>query len=197
MPASYDQTAKHYDRLLGPLERHYLSGLRAEMFALIPADSILLEIGAGTGANFRFYPESDLAVASEPSAGMLEFARSKARNIELVQADVLALPFPADHFDVVFAALVFCSVADPGAGFAEIRRVIKPGGRLFLLEHVRPSGLLGFIFDNLSLVTVPLFDDHFNRRTAQTVESSGFRIIEVRKKAFGAVNLIVCEPDDR
>lgn len=111
----------------------------------------------------------------------------------MVQADAESLPFPANHFDAAFATLVFCSVADPAKAFAELRRVIRPRGRLVLLEHVRPDGILGYFADILSVLTVAVLGDHFNRQTARTVTDAGFTVIELHKRAFGIINLIVCE----
>ncbi|HMS07930.1 MAG TPA: hypothetical protein PKE66_00420, partial [Pyrinomonadaceae bacterium] len=87
----------------------------------------------------------------------------------------------------------FCSIPRPENAFAELRRVVRPGGRVVLLEHVRPPGLLGMVFDLLNFATVALIDDHFNRRTADVAVASGLRLVENRRKLAGIVNLIVLE----
>jgi ubiquinone/menaquinone biosynthesis C-methylase UbiE len=103
------------------------------------------------------------------------------------------LPFAENSFDAAFATLVFCSIPQPELAFVELQRVVRPGGKIVLLEHVRPNGFLGYVFDLLNVFTVALIDDHFNRRTAQLAENSGLKLMEVRQKAGGAVNIIVCE----
>ena len=123
---------------------------------------------------------------------MIHIAAGKVHSSVLLIADAQELPFPADSFDAAFATLVFCSIPDPNKALTELRRVLKPGGTVILLEHVRPPGPLGRIFDLLNYVTSFLFEDYFNRETAKIVEMAGFDIIEVRKKARGIVNLIIC-----
>ena len=189
----YDRLAKYYDRAFAPFEGRYLARLRAETLAFLPDNAAILEIGAGTGANFRFYPPARQAVASEISAGMLAFAKDKAVGIQLVRTDAQFLPFAANLFDAAFATLVFCSIPSPEAAFAELKRVVMPGGKIILLEHVRPKGLLGYAFDLLNIFTVALIDDHFNRNTARLAENAGLKVLEVREKAFGIINLIICE----
>jgi len=193
----YDKFAKGYDKAFAPFEKRFLSKWRAETLSYLPENSRILEIGAGTGANFQFYPASECAVASEISLKMLEFARNKTDEIRLVQASAEVLPFAANSFDAAFATLVFCSVPNPRNAFAELQRVVKPNGKIVLLEHVRPKGLPGFLFDFLNILTVALIEDHFNRQTAQLAESAGLKILEVKPKAFGIVNLIVCENDKK
>lgn len=191
--AVYDRLARFYDCAFAPFEERFLSRWRAETLALLPSDGTILEIGAGTGANFRFYPEGGHAFSTELSIKMLEVAAGKAKRNKLIQSDAESLPFGENVFDAAFATLVFCSIPDPAKAFAELRRVVKPGGRIILLEHVRPKRVLGRIFDLLNVLTVLLIDDHFNRRTAELAAKSGLQIEEVREKARGAVNLIVCE----
>lgn len=193
MQLTYDRLAKFYDRAFEPFERRWLSRLRAETLALLPRDASILEIGAGTGANFKFYPQNRQAVATEISIKMLQFAKGKTDAIRLVQADAQSLPFPANHFDAAFATLVFCSIPSPDKAFADLIRTVKPNGKIVLLDHVRPKGLLGYFFDLLNLLSVALIDDHFNRRTARSAEDAGLRVLEIREKAFGILNLIVCE----
>ena len=125
---------------------------------------------------------------------MLRFARQKSRpaRISLVQSCAEFLPFDNASFDAAFATLVFCSLASPAEAFAELRRVVKPGGSIILLEHVRPRGLLGSLFDLLNLITVPLFDDHFNRRTASSAQLAGLSVLRVEESRLGIMNLIVC-----
>lgn len=189
----YDKLAKGYDRALAPFEKRFLNRWREETLSFLPANSRILEIGAGTGANFGFYPETKSAVASEISIKMLERARRKTTKIELVQADAERLPFAANSFDAAFATLVLCSVPKPENAFAELKRVVRKGGRIVLLEHVRPTGVLGVAFDFLNIFTSRLIEDHFNRETAKLAERSGLKLLEVKRKAFGIVNLIVCE----
>lgn len=193
MPQTYDKLAKYYDGAFAPLEQFFLARLRSETLSHLPANGKILEIGAGTGANFQFYPPCDHAIASEISLKMIDIAKDKAKNIELVQANAEHLPFPANHFDAAFATLVFCSVPSPEIALAEVIRILKPGGRFVLLEHVRPDGVLGYAFDLLNVLTVAVVNDHFNRRTAREVEAAGFRVVSVKKIMFGIVNMIVCE----
>ena len=205
--------APHYDRAMRPLERRVFGRLRASLVGGLPAGARLLELGAGTGANFPFYPEGACGVASEPSREMLRRAVVRLRaegptraeggearaeggearaRVWLVQAAAERLPFADDSFDAAFATLVFCTVGEPAAAFAELRRVVRPGGAVALLEHVRPPGLLGRLFDGLNLLTVPLLGDHFNRRTADEARRAGLRVERVEPHLRGVVQLITC-----
>jgi ubiquinone/menaquinone biosynthesis C-methylase UbiE len=190
----YDRLAARYDRALRPFERRFLSRWRAETLSHLPKGATLLEIGAGTGLNFPHYPIDACGVATDLSCQMLEIAREKPRpaQVALVQCRGESLPFADRSFDAACAALVFCSVMSPAAVFAELQRVVKPGGTVALLEHVRPAGLLGPIFDVLNWFTVRLFEDHFNRRTAEEAEQAGLKVEYEARKAAGIVKIIVC-----
>lgn len=197
-PAVYDRFAAHYDRFFAPLERRFLARLRAETLSALPAESRILEVGAGTGLNFPFYPRGAHGVASELSCEMLKLARGKQHpeRVALVQTSAEQLPFADASFAAAFATLVFCSVASPQTAFAELRRVVRPGGTIALLEHVRPKGLPGFFFDALSLLTVPLLNDHFNRRTADEARRAGLQLVRVEQRTLGIINIIVCRQKD-
>lgn len=189
----YDKFAAGYDKVFAPFEKRFLEKWRGETLSYLPENSRILEIGAGTGANFKFYPPTDFAAASEISMKMIEFAKRKTAEIYLVQADAETLPFPESFFDAAFATLVFCSIPKPENAFAELKRIVKPNGKIILLEHVRPNGFLGYGFDFLNIFTTALIEDCFNRETAKLTENSGLKILELKEKAFGVVNLIVCE----
>lgn len=190
--AVYDSFARFYDRLFAPFEKRFLGRWRSETLSVLPLDAAILELGAGTGANFKFYPTSKIAISSEIASEMLMVAVTKRRSNQLVQADAQSLPFDENSFDAAFATLVFCSIPEPKLAFSELLRVVKPGGTLVLLEHVRPDGSLGVVFDALNVLTVALIDDHFNRRTADIAAAAGLEVLEIRRKAFGVINLIVC-----
>lgn len=177
-----------------PLERWFLTRLRTQTFNLLPRNARVLELGAGTGRNFVFYPDGTSGVATEPSREMLKIAKGRRRPaaVTLVQSRAEELPFQSAVFDAAFATLVFCSVNSPANAFAELRRVVRSGGTILLLEHVRPGGLMGPIFDLINLATVPLFEDHFNRRTADEARTAGLEVLSVEKSLLGAVNLIAC-----
>lgn len=190
----YDRFAPHYERVIGPLEKRFLSRLRSETVKAIPANGYILEIGAGTGLNFAHYPANACGVASEPSFQMIRIAGAKERpaGVKLLRCSAEALPFSDGAFDGALATLVICSVRSPQAAFTELRRVIKPGGTIALLEHVRPRNVLGPIFDLLNLTTVPLFDDHFNRRTAALAQQAGLQVVNIESHALGILQVIIC-----
>ncbi|HET8781177.1 MAG TPA: class I SAM-dependent methyltransferase [Pyrinomonadaceae bacterium] len=189
----YDDVAQYYEGVMSPFQRWGLVKLRQETLSQLPAGRIL-EIGAGTGLNFVHYPPDAHGVAGEFSREMLKIADTKPRpaGIQLLQNRAEHLPFENHSFDAAFATLVFCSVETPAQAFAELRRVVRPGGTVVLLEHVRPGGILGPLFDLLNVFTTRLFDDHVNRRTAKMVSEAGLEVVDVKSRLFGIINLIKC-----
>jgi ubiquinone/menaquinone biosynthesis C-methylase UbiE len=191
--ARYDSVARYYEGVMSPLQRWGLVKLRQETIAQLPRGRIL-EIGAGTGLNFVHYPHDAQGVATEFSREMLKIANTKPKpaQVQLLQNRAEDLPFQTHSFDAAFATLVFCSVESPLKAFAELRRVVRPGGTVMLLEHVRPHGILGPLFDVLNVFTTRLFDDHVNRRTAAMVGEAGLEVVDVKSRLLGIINVIKC-----
>lgn len=180
--------AAYYERVSqGRGERRFFEPLRRELIE--QAHGLVLEVGAGTGLNFPFYiPEKVTRVeAIEPDTTMLSYARSRlplARvPLTLTQATAEALPFADGTFDCAIATLVFCSVSDPVRGFQEIRRVLKPGGTLLLLEHVRAHGYFAAHLQDLlvPLTTRLAGNCHWNRDASQAVREAGFQVDQERR----------------
>lgn len=152
------------------------------------ATGAVLEIGAGTGANFSYYRQAEKIVAVEPDPFMLRRAVKRARHlgldIEFRQAVAEALPFPDASFDAVVATLVFCTVTDPARALAEVGRVLKPGGTFRFIEHVRVEG---GVAAGMQDVLTPVWKRvgagcHLNRRTVDAVEAAGFEIVEMKQE---------------
>ena len=189
---SYPRFAAFYNWLMDRhLVRRGFAPLRRETAG--QARGIVLEVGAGGGQNFPFYEKSRVlrVEAVEPDETMLVHARqilpAAAVPIHLIQAPVEALPFPDAHFDSVVVTLVFCSVRDPARGLREIWRVLKPGGELVLLEHVRAHGKIAArIQDVLVPLTSRIMGNcHWNRDTRQTLLEAGFRVTQFQEKSGG------------
>ncbi len=127
-----------YDLSLVLSEKRGMAARRGELLA--SARGRVLELGAGTGLNLRHYPDGVDLVVSEPDPGMrARLERRAAGRATVIDAGAEELPFPDASFDTVVSTLVLCTVADPAAALAEVRRVLAPDGRLLLIEHVRAS----------------------------------------------------------
>jgi SAM-dependent methyltransferase len=127
-----------YDISLALSERRGMATRRGELLA--SARGRVLELGAGTGLNLRHYPDGVDLVVSEPDPAMrARLERRAAGRATVVDAGAEALPFADASFDTVVSTLVLCTVGDPAAALAEVRRVLAPGGQLLLIEHVRAN----------------------------------------------------------
>lgn len=194
----WDRKARLYDRLTRPME--HMIGLargRAWVFER-PTGGRVLEIGAGTGKNLPRYPTDATVIATDLSPGMLvraceRMAGSPGR-VRYVVMDAEDLAFRDGSFDTVVATCVFCSVPDPVRGLREARRVLRPGGEIVLLEHMRPGGLLGRLFDFLDPLMSRLMGPHINRRTLDNVRKAGLERMEERNVFSDWVKLIVARP---
>ncbi len=181
-PAVNDRLyAALYDAVMWPAERFYLDRLRRELLSL--ARGRLLEIGAGTGANLPHYGGDLRLVLSEPDDAMLR--RARRNSAPAVRAAAGQLAFADASFDTVVSTLVLCTVPDQAAALAEVRRVLRAGGELLLLEHVRSSDPTTA---RLQARLTPGWKKlvrgcHLDRDTAAAVVESGFRIQSLRRLA--------------
>ncbi|MGB9699554.1 MAG: class I SAM-dependent methyltransferase [Thermodesulfobacteriota bacterium] len=185
----YDRLAAIFDFLENPMEVMGAKKWRKRLLAQVEGDKIL-EVGVGTGKNFPYYPPQKSVTGIDISKKMLSKAALKAAqlklSIPLFNMDVQDLKFSSGSFDAVVSTFVFCSVADPDKGLQEIKRVLKPGGKIFFLEHVRPQGIKGRIFDFLNPLFFRLLGNNINRRTARIIKNVGLRILH-EEDLFGDV----------
>lgn len=166
------------------------SGLReTRRGVLAEAHGRVLDLGTGTGSNLPLFPESvDDLVLAEPNANMLRALQGKLSThtgaaVELVRAPAESLPFDDAGFDCVTCTMVICTMPDPGAGLAEVARVLKPGGKFLFLEHVRSEDP-GFARtqDRLERPWRFVADGcHCNRDSLATIEASPLTVQRVER----------------
>lgn len=168
-----------YDRMNGAMERGWMGERRTRL--LSGARGMVLEIGGGTGANLPHYRAAERVTASEPDPFMRKKLRPKLARarvpVELSEAGAQALPFPDESFDTVVSTLVLCTVPDQRVALAEIRWVLRPGGRLLFIEHVRGEGSAARWQDRIEpLWSRLLAGCHPNRDTVASIREAGFEI---------------------
>ena len=148
-------------------------------------EGAVLEVGAGTGLNLPHYEGAARVVAVEPDPSMAGRLRKRAPEagvpVEVLAGFAESLPFEDDTFDTVVVTFVLCSVESPQAALAEVRRVLNPGGRLVLLEHVRGEGRLARWQDRFTPLHRKVAGNcHLNRKTKDEVAAAGFDVTDLR-----------------
>ncbi len=196
--ARYNRIAPMYDAMEWLTERAAFSAWRQQLWAAVPAAQVL-EVGVGTGKNLPFYPPGAQMTAIDLSDRMLARARRRAAalgvQVDLRLMDVQRLEFPDDAFDAAVATFVFCSVPDPVAGLRELGRVVRPGGDIWLLEHMRVDRpVIGPLMDLLNPLVVRVMGANINRRTVENVRLAGLQMLSVERLKGELVRLIHARP---
>ena len=192
----YDRAASGYDGAIRLFERLLLGNARA--WAASQAHGQVLEIGVGTGRNLAYYPAQVQLVGVDLSPAMLAIARRRAqqlgRPVDLRPADAEHLPFADASFDTMLATLVLCSVPDERRAIAEAARVLRPGGRLVLVEHVRsPRLAVRLVQRALDPLMVRFEHDHLLRDPVDVLASAGFAVEMCERAKWGIVERLVAQ----
>lgn len=171
-------------------------------WACSQADGDTLEVAVGTGLNLAVYPSGVTLTGIDLSEQMLHIARQRAaelgRTVTLEQGNAHALPFDDASFDTVVCTFGLCAIPDPGAALDEMQRVLRPGGRLILVDHVRSiSQIARGVQRLLELVTVPVGGEHFLRRPLQQVREREFEIERAERFKLGLVERLVARKPSR
>jgi ubiquinone/menaquinone biosynthesis C-methylase UbiE len=189
----WDKSAPSYDKQIAFFERIWFGGGREWLGER--ARGRVLEVAIGTGRNLAHYPAAVTVTGIELSSAMLGIARSRAAELgidaNLVEGDAQALPFEDNSFDTVVCALSLCSIPDPAAAINEMKRVLVPGGRLLLLDHIGstwPPIYAGQWL--LGQLTRRSAGEHFTRRQLPLVQAAGFQIAETQRLKAGSVERI-------
>ena len=173
----WDNAAKSFDIMNSGIELRYGEKKR-EWFSRSEGRTLLVAVG--TGLDLQYFSPEQKVVGIDISSKMLEKAKVKSNDLasdtELVRADAQMLGFADNSFDSVVTSCTFCSVPEPVRGLEELRRVLKPGGKLLMFEHVRSNIFwMGPMLDLMSRVSRK-FGPELNRRTKENVLKAGFKL---------------------
>ena len=185
-----DRQAPKYDRQISFFERVLFGDGRA--WVCSQAHGEVLELACGTARNLPFYGEDVKLTAIELSPEMLAIGRKRAQELghsaDLRLGDVQALDFADESFDAVTCTLGFCTIPDTRAAAGEAFRVLRPGGQLLMLEHVRsPAPIVRGVQRLLEPLAVRFEADHLLREPLDYVPSVGFVIDDVQRSKWGIV----------
>lgn len=191
--AHWNETAVRFDRMIAPMERRILGQTRDWMAAR--AGGRVLELAIGTGLNLPHYRSGTDLTGIEWSPAMLAIAHRRAAGlgvpVDLVLGDAAHLPFADASFDSVTCTLSMCCIPDDDGALAEAARVLRPGGRLVLVDHVVSTvAPLRWAQRAVEHFTIPQAGEHFTRRPIEKLPAHGFKVAESVRRTFGAIEMV-------
>ncbi len=189
----WDKSAPSYDKQISFFEKIQFAGGREWLCER--ATGNVLEVAIGTGRNLQHYPADVTLTAIELSPAMMAIARQRAadlgREVDFREGDAEHLPFDDASFDTVVCALSLCTIPSPDAALGEMRRVLRPGGRLLLLDHIGsalpPVYAVQWLLERF---TIRAAGEHFTRRQLPLVKAAGFLVVESERLKAGSVERI-------
>ena len=189
-----DKGAPKYDREMDFFDRILFKGGRE--WACSRAQGKVLEIAMGTGRNLPHHRDDIELSGIELSPQMLEIAKQRAtelgREADFRLGDAQALDFPDASFDSVVCTLALCTIPDDGAAVAEAYRVLRPGGRFSLLEHVRsPALAVRGVQRLIEPLSVRFEADHLTREPLEHLSDVGFEVEEIERSKWGIVERVL------
>jgi ubiquinone/menaquinone biosynthesis C-methylase UbiE len=190
----WDRKSAGYDAEMAFWDRRLFGDSRA--WACGQAGGEVLEVAVGTGLNLPFYPEGVTLTGVDISDGMLDIGRARAaelgREVALRQGDAHALPYADASFDSVVCTFGLCAIPDLDAALDEMVRVLHPGGRLILVDHVASSSrMVRGLQWLVERATVPMAGEHYLRRPLHGVQARGLRIERQERFTLGLVERLV------
>ncbi len=190
----YEKTAGSYETWISVFERVMLDDGRRWICSQAEGD--VLEIAVGTGRNLSFYPATVRLTGVDLSSAMLAIAETRAaqlaRPVALALADAQGLPFRDSGFDTVVCTLSLCAIPDEQRAIAEVRRVLRQGGRFLVLEHVRsPNPVVKAGQRLLEPLMMRLACDDLMRDPLDHLEDMGFRVVRSERTRLGIVERLV------
>lgn len=190
----WDRNAGSYDRQIRLFER-VLFGDSREWVCSRAAGEVL-EVAIGTGRNLPAYPGTARLTGIDWSPAMLDIAQRRAaelrRPVRLMAGDAQDLPFPDASFDCVVSTFSMCAIPDDRRAIGEMARVLRPGGRLLLADHVASSAWPLWIMQWLvERATIPLAGEHFLRRPLTSLGAAGLEVELRERLTFGVLERVV------
>src|SRR6266508_704624 len=194
----YDRLAAIYDLRTYIAEEYVFKKFRQMLWSRIKGGCIL-ELGIGTGANIPYYPKECQVTAVDLSEQMLERAKRRAQelgaSVDLQLMDAQHLTYPDHSFDAAITTCVFCSVPNPVQGMRELGRIVKPGGDIWLMEHMRvDKPVIGPMMDFVNPLVLRMMGANINRRTVENVKLAGLEIETIEDLAGTVFRLIHAHP---
>jgi ubiquinone/menaquinone biosynthesis C-methylase UbiE len=188
---AWDKQAASYDKQIGWFERRVF-GDDNRAWACSRANGDVLEVAVGTGLNLPLYPEEARVVGIDLSPAMLDIAKRRAgdsgRDVDLREGDAHALPFADASFDTVVCTFSLCNIPDLDRAISEMVRVMRPNGRLVLLDHVRSENKVVLAIQKLiEFASMRMDGDHMTRRPADCLPAHGLEVTEQDRFKWGGI----------
>jgi ubiquinone/menaquinone biosynthesis C-methylase UbiE len=190
----YEKEAPRYDRKMKFFDRVLFKDARS--WVCSKAEGQTLEIAVGTGMNLPHYHSDVQLTGIELSPAMLTLAKQRAadlgREVDFQVGDATALQFADRSFDTAVCTFALCTIPDDAAAVAEVRRVLRPGGRFLLAEHVRsPKPVTRRVQQLIDPLTVRFQGDHVAREPLDHLQAQGFEVEQLERYGLGIVERAV------